>query len=171
MSVSKHFAQEVITEVEFVDVEELPTVVQKVTDHPMEDMASVFDSTFTELIPLLQVEGIQPVGAAFSLHHRMPTDTATFEVGFPVDKPLDQAVTTDSGIVLEPSTLPAGKIARISHVGPYDDLGQAWGAFMEAVAAAGKQPELPFWEIYVTEPAPDMDPSTLRTDLVTTIKG
>lgn len=32
-----------------------------------------------------------------------------------------------------------------------------------------KHPSLPLWEIYVTEPRPDMDPATLRTDLVTAL--
>ena len=38
---------------------------------------------------------------------------------------------------------------------------------MGQVAAAGETPELPFWEVYVTEPSPEMDPADLRTDLFT----
>lgn len=40
---------------------------------------------------------------------------------------------------------------------------------MGDVAARGEHPSLPFWEIYVTEPRPHMDPATLRTDLVTAL--
>ena len=38
------------------------------------------------------------------------------------------------------------------HVGGYDNLGDSWCA-------------LAMWEVYVTEPIPDADPATLRTDL------
>lgn len=42
---------------------------------------------------------------------------------------------------------------------------------MQQVAADGRQPALPFWEVYVTEPSPEMDPATLRTDLVLPYEG
>lgn len=166
-----YFHAELTDTVEFLEVDEIQTIVQKATDHPMAEMAEVFDSTFTELGPLLQAEGIQPAGPAFSLHHRQPTDSATFEVGFPVDKRLDAARSTESGVVLAPSIIPGGQIARISYVGSFDGLPDAWGAFMQAIAAAGKQPLIPLWEIYLTEPTPDMDPTTLRTDIFTRVNG
>ena len=37
------------------------------------------------------------------------------------------------------------------------------------MSAAGATPELPFWEIYATEPRPGMDPAELRTDLFTRV--
>jgi effector-binding domain-containing protein len=40
---------------------------------------------------------------------------------------------------------------------------------MEALAAGGTPPGTPFWEVYVTEPSPDMNPATLRTDLFTVL--
>lgn len=166
-----HFHAEPAHSIEFVQTDEIQTIVQKATDHPMARMSEVFDSTYSALIPLLQAEGIQPIGPGFSLHHRLPTDSATFEVGLPVNTPLDSSRNTDSGVLLEPSTIPGGQIARISHIGSFDGLGEAWGAFMEAIAAAGKEPLLPFWEIYVTEPTPDIDPTTLRTDLVSLVNG
>ena len=42
---------------------------------------------------------------------------------------------------------------------------------MGGIVAADKAPAFPFWEVYVTEPSPDMDPATLRTDLVTLVTG
>jgi effector-binding domain-containing protein len=84
-----------------------------------------------------------------------------------VDRPLTDAMTSNDGLTLSPSRLPAGRIAIISHLGSYDGLGDAWGRFMQAVADSGNQPALPFWEIYVTEPSPEADPATMRTDLVT----
>ena len=154
-------------EMTVLDAPEVPTVVNVAHDYPMDRMTEIFDSTFTALFPALGQHGIQPVGPAFSLHARMPMETVDFEVGIPVDRPLAQAMTSESGLTLSPSRLPGGRIAVISHTGSYDGLGQAWERFMQAVAASGEQPRLPFWELYVTEPGPDTDPATLRTDLVT----
>ena len=36
---------------------------------------------------------------------------------------------------------------------------------MASVVAAGRAPAFPFWEVYVTEPTPDVDPGSMRTDL------
>lgn len=166
-----YLQSEPATSVEFVDAGEIHTVVQKVTDHPMSEMASVFDSTFQAMGTLLGSGSIRPVGPGFALHRRRPTDTATFEVGLPVDAPVAAPHTADNGVVLEPSVIPGGQIARVSHLGPYDGLPDAWGAFVESITAAGKEMLLPFWEVYVTEPTPDTDPSALRTDLFALVRG
>ena len=63
--------------------------------------------------------------------------------------------------------MPATQVATVSHLGGYDGLPRAWGDLMQRVADDGNQPALPFWEVYVSEPGTDVDPSTLRTDLVT----
>ncbi|NUL48869.1 AraC family transcriptional regulator [Cellulosimicrobium funkei] len=155
------------TEIAFLEVPEVPTVVGAFTDFPMANMAEAFDSTFTALFPVLGDQGIQPAGPGFSLHTRMPADTVDMEVGIPVDRVLRDSVTSGSGVTLRPSRLPAGRVAIVSHLGSYDGLGEAWGTFMQGVADAGHSPALPFWEIYVTEPSPEADPASMRTDLVT----
>lgn len=68
--------------------------------------------------------------------------------------------------MLENSVLPGGSIATMSHVGSYDRLGEAWGAFLEAVESSDRTAGLPFWEIYLTEPTPEADPESMRTELV-----
>lgn len=158
-----------IVQAEFLEPPEVHTVVAKFTDFPMADMSTAFDAAFRALFPELESLGITPTGPAMALHYRLPTETATFEVGIAVDRALDNEYLTAAGITLTPSTLPAGAVARVSHVGPYEQLGDAWGNFMQSVTDSGQRPDLPFWEVYVTEPTPDTDPETLRTDLYTKI--
>ncbi|MGP6174320.1 GyrI-like domain-containing protein [Corynebacterium sp. A21] len=162
---STYLQAEATSQVEFFEAEEILTVVQKFDNLPLSEMGGAFDSTFGALFPFLAAQGITPTGPAFSLHHEMPRENATFEVGIPVNQPLREAIITESGATLESSTLPTGRIARVSSIGSYDNLGESWGAFMKAIGDAGEHPELPFWEVYVTEPAPETDPDTLRTDL------
>ncbi|ANE03968.1 GyrI-like domain-containing protein [Corynebacterium crudilactis] len=159
-----------VSELEILEVDDIATVVAVFDNHPMSEMASAFDSTYQVLFPTLAAQGIHPIGPGYALYTSVPSDTVSLEVGIPVDQPLDGDITADNGIVLKNSTIPGGKIARISHLGSFDGLGQAWGTFMESVAQAGHSADMPFWEVYVTEPSPDMDPATLQTDLYTKLK-
>ena len=140
-------------------------MVRLAQDVAPDGMPAIFDETFAALVPALAEAGVQIAGPAISLHHRMPGATMTFEVGFPVAAPLDGQLEA-GGITFLPSSMPATQVATVSHLGGYDGLGDAWGRLMQQVAADGHQPALPFWEVYVTEPSRDMDPATLRTDLV-----
>lgn len=157
-------------QVTYLTTQQIPTVVRKAEEVLPDDLPGIFDESFTALVPALQEQGIQIAGPAFSLHHRMPGATMTFELGFPVAAPLDGELEA-GGITFYPSSMPATQVATISHLGGYDGLSGAWGALMQQVGADGRQPALPFWEVYVTEPSPDMDPSTLRTDLVLPYEG
>lgn len=154
------------TEVIYLDAEETPTVVLVTEGVAPHEMGGIFDETFSALVPGLAEFGVTAVGPAFAAHHRQPGATMTFDVGFPVTEVLDGELEA-GGITFYASALPAGRIATISHLGGYDGLPQAWQSFMEQVAADGHRTQLPFWEFYVTQPGPDADPSSLRTDLVT----
>ncbi|AJE67372.1 GyrI-like domain-containing protein [Corynebacterium glutamicum] len=159
-----------VTGPEILTVNEIPTVVAVFDNHPMNDMPAAFDQTYQVLFPTLGAKGIAPIGPGFALYTSEPTDTVSFEVGIPVSQPLEGDVSAANGIVLKNSVIPAGKIARISHIGSFDGLSQAWGSFVEALESAGHEIDMPCWEVYVTEPSPDMDPATLQTDLYVLLK-
>jgi effector-binding domain-containing protein len=156
--------------VEFFEAAEVPTVVVRRADYPMSEMPALFDSTFSALFPALAEAGLQPAGPAFSLHTRMPTDTIDIELGVPVSAPLAAPITR-ADVELVPSCQPAGSAARTAYLGGYEGLGNAWGGFMGAIAATGRRQAFPFWEVYVTQPTPETDPATLRTDLITLVTG
>jgi effector-binding domain-containing protein len=150
----------------------VPTAVVRATAVPMATISEFFDSAFGEAFPALFAAGMTPVAAAFALYTRIaesPEPEADLEIGFPVAAPLTVQLGDEPGEVeglrVVPSELPAGAVAVTSHVGPYDGLGEAWGRFMAEISALGHSPSSPFWESYVTEPSPDIDPATLRTDL------
>ena len=144
---------------------EIMTAVVVQHDFPMYDMPALMDGTFSHLAEALAAQGIRPIGPAFSLHHRAPVATADLEVGFPVDAPLTEPLELPSGYEVIGSSIPGGRIAWTSHIGAYGGLAEKWGAFTEQVGESDEQMTYPFWECYVTEPHPDMNPATLRTDL------
>ena len=160
-----YFAAGPASGIELLDAPAAPTVVARAEGLPMSRIRELFDSTFSALFPALAERGIRPVGPAFSLYRRMPSETVDVEVGIPVASALDAEIRTASGVVLVPSALPAGRVARATHLGSYDGLADAWGSLMTGLADKGVAPGLPFWEIYVTEPTPDATPADMRTDL------
>lgn len=163
-----------------VDAPEQVTAVVRVEGYPAAQLPQLFDGVFTRLFPALGQAGVQPAGPAHALYTRMPGETVDLEVGIPVDRVLEGTVDLGSlqletgeeiPLVARTSSLPGGRIATAAHLGGYDGLGEAWQTFMEALATGGTPPGTPFWEVYVTEPSPDMDPATLRTDLFTALQG
>ncbi|WP_114854162.1 transcriptional regulator [Brachybacterium sp. YJGR34] len=144
---------------------EVPTAVVIQRDFPMYEMPSLMDGTFSHLAAALDELGIRPIGPAFALHHRAPVSTADVEVGFPVDAPLTSTLTLPSGYDVTGSMLPGGRVAWVSHVGGYGGLAESWGSFTEEIGESAEQMTYPFWEFYVTPPAPDVNPATVRTDL------
>ena len=148
---------------ELADTAETTTaVIHRVV--PMAEITDFFDRSFTELATVLARQGITPAGPAFARYAGPPDDTADIEVGFPLHDPVEP-----EGNV-ERSSLPAGRVARVVHAGGYDQLGETWGRLGAWIAERGLTAGADLWEVYVTEPNPDMDPGELRTELYWTVE-
>lgn len=179
---------EPVAEVRIIAAPAVPTAVVRAAGVRMSSIAGLFDAAFGQAFPELFARGITPAGPPFALYTRLtegPDAVADVEIGFPLGERLaaplaavpahDEPGAGDApgagdgpaggGLRIVPSELPAGDIAVMSHVGGYDALGEAWGRLMAGIGGRGRAPGMPFWECYVTEPRPDMDPATLRTDL------
>lgn len=165
MSAHTMFQTEPFTELTIFEAEALPTAVVETKNHPMAELETLFDQTFSGLFPALAEADVAPVGPAFALYTRQPTDTVDMQVGIPVSKGLAQALDLGNDLLAIPAELPGGSVAARSYFGAYDGLGAAWNSLSNEVLEAGYQPGLPFFEVYVSEPTPDSDPATLRTDL------
>lgn len=144
-------------EPEFVDLEQTPTAVIRGTV-AMTDITSFYDRAFSEVAAAVDRQQLSPQGA-FGLYLAPPADVLQLEVGFVVDG----AVEPEGEVVA--SALPGGRVARLVHHGAYDGLGEAWARLMAWVDEQGLTPAGAMWEVYVTDPTPDTDPATLRTDL------
>lgn len=151
-----------MTEPELTDVPDTTTAVIRGVV-PMTQIADFFDRSFSELAETLDRRGIAPTGPGFARYAGPPAETADLEVGFPVDG----SVETEGAVVA--SSLPAGRVAHVVHVGGYERLGETWGRLAGWVAEQGLTPGDDLWEVYVTEPTPEMDPADLRTELFWTI--
>jgi effector-binding domain-containing protein len=123
------------------------------------DLAGFYDRSFSQLATVLGQQGVAVVGPAFGLYHGPPSETADLEVGFATDRSVEPEGEVRAG------SLPGGRVARTVHHGSYDELGASWERLGSWIAARDLTPGAVLWEVYVTEPSPDMDPADLRTEL------
>lgn len=142
---------------EIVTLEPTPTAAVRGTV-TMDELREFYDSSFGKVAAAAARQGATPT-AAFGLYAAPPGERFDLEVGFVVGGGFE----ADGEVV--PSSLPGGRAARLVHMGSYDELGRSWQRLTGWVAEQGLQQAGPMWEVYVTEPTPETDPATLRTDL------
>lgn len=146
-----------MTAPELIETEPSPTAVVR-GSVAMTEITAFYDRSFGEVAAVVQRQGRTPRGA-FGLYLAPPADVVELEVGLVVDGEVEP----DGDVI--PSALPGGRAARLVHHGAYDGLGEAWAGLLAWVAEQGLTPAGPMWEVYVTEPTPETDPASLRTDL------
>ena len=153
-----------VNEPELTDGAEVTTaVIHGVV--PMTEIADFFDRSFSALATVLGEQGIVPAGAAFARYFGPPAQTADLEVGFPTERSVSPTGEVRS------SALPGGRLARLVHAGGYDMLGEAWARLGAWIVEQGLTPGDDLWEVYVTEPNPEMDPADLRTELYWVVRS
>lgn len=132
---------------------------------PGRDMPKYMDPAIQEILRVLQAQDIAMAGPMFSYHHRRPSDTFEFEIGFPVAKAI-----RPEGRVIN-SKLPAVRVVRSVYQGPYDGLAQAWPALERWVRANGHGATGKFWESYLNNPDEVKDANDYRTELNWIVSG
>src|SRR5436190_6972611 len=126
---------------------------------PGREMPKYMDPAIQELIKTITGQGITISGPMFSYHHRRPSDTFDFEIGFPVSK----AVKPEGRVIN--GKLPAVQVVRSVYQGPYEGLAQAWPELQEWVRKNGHGEMGRFWESYLSNPEEVKDPKNYRTEL------
>ena len=126
---------------------------------PRDQIQEVMGPGLGEWMATIAAQGVKPTGPWFSHHLKMAPDTWDFEISVPVTAPVVAA-----GRV-KPSQWPAMKAARTIYHGPYEGLGDAWGEFMDWIAANGHKPAPDLYECYVAGPESSPDPANWRTEL------
>ena len=125
----------------------------------MEEIKEVIGALFGEIMEYFTRNGIAPAGMPFTIYHEMDAERLEMECGIPVASPVEGTER------VRPGELPAGKVATVTHMGPYEQLGQTWSALMKWVEEEGLQAAGAPWEVYVTDPGEEPDQSKWRTDI------
>ena len=140
------------------EIESQPIVGIRTTTS-MEEIAQAIGALFGEVMDYLNQNGLSPAGMPFTIYHEMDRDRLDMECGMPVASAVEGTERVRSG------ELPAGKMVTVTHMGPYEQLGQTWSALKDWMEKQGLQAAGAPWEVYVTDPGAEPDQSKWRTDI------
>jgi AraC family transcriptional regulator len=124
------------------------------------------NKAFAKLGEIAKTAGVEKKGdmAMLAIYHDDPETTPPSELRSDAGLTFAKEARLPKG--LEEHKLPAGRYARTTHVGPYEELGDVWTRFMgEWLPASGERlADSPSYEIYRNTPE-NVKPQELRTDL------
>lgn len=129
------------------------------TTAPMSELGNVMGPLFGEVHGYIQGTGGQAAGMPLAIYHSPPGDTMDFECAIPVASPMAGAGRVQAG------ELPAGRAATVTHLGPYDGLGQTWSGLWRWMESEGLKGAGAPWEVYMTDPGAEPDQSKWRTEI------
>lgn len=147
-----------MTEISSTDLTEQPTAVVRATVR-MDELRPFFDGVFSKVVEAVQGAGARVTGPPFAMYHGMPSETIDVEAGFPIAGSFVDA----EGVTA--SVLPGGPAVQATHVGPYEGLADTYREMGEWMQRQGLTPGESMWEVYMTDPSAEPDPSTWRTEV------
>lgn len=124
------------------------------------ELPDFFDRALGAVMSETAAQRVQVVGEPFGFYPRPPGDLVEVAAGLPV-----ASTFVPEGDVV-PMDLPGGRAVTTIHVGPYDAMEQTYAALRDWMAAEGLQPAESMWEVYLTDPGQNPDPSTRQTRIV-----
>ncbi len=139
------------------EVEARPTACIR-TKTTMDKLGEVMGPMYGEIMGALQPTGVTPAGMPFARYYDMQGNDVDLECGIPLSSAVEL-----SGRVAA-CELPGGRVATVTHVGPYDQLKGTWEGIMGWVQSEGLTPNGAPWEVYVDDPT-KVDASQLRTEI------
>ena len=104
------------------------------------------------------------IGQPFARYGMLSEGTFDMEAGAPVAEHVEE---TDQ---IKQSTLPAGPAAKLTHLGPYETLGDAHKAVHEWLEENDREAAGNPWEIYVTDPEKEPDNTKWVTEVYYPLK-
>jgi len=138
-------------------------VVSMRTRSSVESLPQVLGGAYGSIMTYLNEIGAEPAGPPFVGYFNMDMQDLDLEAGFPVSKPI-----AGKG-ELKPSVIPAGPRVACIHIGPYNQIENAYIAIMEWIAANGQTSTGVCYEFYLNDPA-NTPENELMTEIVFMLK-
>jgi AraC family transcriptional regulator len=142
------------------------------------DISAAIGQTLPHIFQFAQQRGIALSGHPFTRYVEVGPGLITMEPGMRIAGSGQDAlqidpswtVATGEGEVRS-DTLPGGTAAVTVHMGPYDQLVDAYAAIEQWMQANGVEAAGPPWESYVTDPAEYPNPADWKTEVFWPIRG
>lgn len=128
------------------------------THTSVQNLPQVVGQAFGSIGQYLGRLGEHPAGPPYAAYHNMDMQNLDVELGFPVARALP-----GQGEI-QPSELPGGPAVAYLHVGPYDQVGQAYEALTHWLQANSREATGVAYEVYFNSPA-ETAPEALQTQI------
>lgn len=148
---------------EIKEIPAQPTVTVR-TETTMAEMSTALHKILPAVWGHVQSHGGQVAGPPFSRYYSFSPEKVDMEAGIPVTAPMAGGDGVTAG------ELPAGKVAAMWHIGPYDTLSKSWMALASWMQEQGLESNGPCWETYWTDPSAEPDSSQWKTELCWPVK-
>ncbi|NLE11204.1 MAG: GyrI-like domain-containing protein [Actinobacteria bacterium] len=122
--------------------------------YPIARLPEVMGEEFRRILGALSAEGIEPSGGALAIYHGWTQETVDVEIAFTV-RGVFFPQTPRSAV--KPSRIAGGKVVFTTHVGPYDQIHNAYAAIEEYAQDNRLELADTMWERYLTDPAVEPD--------------
>jgi effector-binding domain-containing protein len=126
---------------------------------PVADIGPWLSGAYGRVAGLLGAQAAGPAGPPFARYHLLGDERFEIEAGFPSMRPVEPSDEVKA------SSLPGGPAAFVVHIGPYDEMGPAYEALTAWMRDRGVEPNGDKWEVYLSDPVAEPDPSTWRTEI------
>ncbi len=127
---------------------------------PAGELGPAMSEGLTALGMFVATSATAPAGPPFARYLSMEGEEWEFECGMTVLEPMAGAGPIES------CELPAGDAVSTLHIGSYETLGETWTALQTWVQEQGLVGAAPPWELYLTNPTEQPDPTQWRTEIV-----
>lgn len=124
-----------------------------------DDITEALGRIFQAVHQAIAEQGVTASGAPFARYHEFGAQI-DLEAGLPVESPIE----ADGDV--KPSQLPEGPAAIAVHAGPYEGLVATYDAIQAWMTATERTPSGGPWELYLTDPSSEPNPSRWLTEII-----
>ena len=130
---------------------------------PIEKLSEHMGACYGEVMQCVASQNVQPAGPPFAIYHNMDMSNLDVEIGFPVTSKIESSGRVKAG------SIPGGKVAVETHVGPYDTIGDAYNRLTAFVKEKGLEVNNFSYEYYLNDPG-ETPPEELQTEIYFPVK-
>jgi len=149
-------------ECQIIEQEKQPALSIR-TRTAVQDLPAVMGGAYQQIVQYLGELGEAPAGAPYGGYFNMDMQDLDVEIGFPVARPLEGK---DD---IQASSIPGGKQAVCTHIGPYNAIEPAYNALTAFMAEQGVEPTGVAYEFHLNDPMVT-PPEELETRVVFPLK-
>ncbi len=129
-----------------------------------DEISATLGGLYAEISGYMARTGAESAGQPLAIYYDYNNENVDFQAALPVDRGVKSEGRIQFG------QTPGGEVALIEYSGPYEGIPKAHAAMDIYFEGKGLEASGPPWEVYITDPTTEPDPSKWRTDIFYPVK-